>query len=92
MKINSILIRKYGITLDDYEQLLKDQNYRCAICGHHCDKFKNGLGVDHNHKTGETRGLLCVNCNAALGNLKESPRRVLHLLEYMEKWDCWNID
>lgn len=54
---------------DDYERLLAAQGGRCAICGG--TEAKHGestrLHIDHNHETGEVRGLLCNNCNRALG-------------------------
>ena len=64
------LLASYGLTLKDYNKLLKKQKGACAICGkkkaHKKGKF---LHVDHNHKTGKVRGLLCAVCNTALGRL-----------------------
>lgn len=65
---NTTLLRKYGITEEDYQIILKSQNYCCAICkspdpGRADKNFK----VDHNHITKKVRGLLCNNCNAGLG-------------------------
>lgn len=57
------LRRKYGITLAVYNEMLKDQNNNCALCGKHKSKFKKSLAVDHNHKTGKVRGLVCFHCN-----------------------------
>lgn len=63
---------KYGITLQDYQRISKAQNDLCAICGH--PEMSNGvngkirvLSVDHNHKSGKVRGLLCFMCNSTLG-------------------------
>lgn len=53
----------YGITPDDFKKLLAKQKGKCAIC----KKRKQTLHVDHNHKTGKVRGLLCGNCNRGLG-------------------------
>jgi hypothetical protein len=53
--------RKYGITIAQYERLLRKQKYVCAIC--HKPKKKFRLAVDHDHATGKIRGLLCVPCN-----------------------------
>lgn len=55
---------RYGITLDDYNSVLEAQNGRCAICG---ELPSNHLCIDHDHKTGKVRGLLCISCNVALG-------------------------
>lgn len=58
----------YGITLDDYILMLEKQNYKCAICGTNKSGDENNtFWVDHNHKTGKVRGLLCVSCNIILG-------------------------
>ena len=64
---------KYGITLDDYDRMLKSQNNRCAICnststGNRSQKY---LSVDHCHTTGKVRGLLCHGCNAGIGYMKD---------------------
>lgn len=74
---NNALKFYYGITLEDYNQLLKEQNYVCKICGE-IDKNGNDLSVDHNHKTGKIRGLLCMKCNISLGIIevyKKDPNR-----------------
>jgi predicted transcriptional regulator YheO len=74
---NAILKMKYGITQQQYDQILKDQNGVCAIC-HNTEttKHQNGkirsLSVDHDHQTNKVRGLLCYNCNIILGKYKEN--------------------
>jgi hypothetical protein len=57
------LLRKYGITEDQYNNLLKHQKGHCALCPRVVEKSGKRLSVDHNHKTGEIRGLLCYRCN-----------------------------
>ena len=57
----------YGIPFDDYNRMFTEQNGCCAICGKHQSEFSNRLNVDHDHKTGVVRGLLCVACNTRLG-------------------------
>ena len=74
----------YGITIDEYNALLAQQNYRCAICDVHQDSMNKALHVDHCHRTGKVRGLLCVNCNSALGKLKDSVAVVLRAAKYLE--------
>lgn len=69
---NSFLKRNYGITLEEYNGLLKKQNGGCAICG--AKPKTRSLNVDHNHKTMWVRGLLCHLCNRALGQLKADTR------------------
>lgn len=59
------LIRKYGITPEDYDALFVAQDGKCAICLKPPKVFR--LHTDHDHKTGTVRGLLCVSCNTKLG-------------------------
>jgi len=63
--------RKYGITLSDYNKLLKQQNNRCNICSIHESELNTRLCVDHSHVTGTIRGLLCHNCNRGIGLLQD---------------------
>jgi hypothetical protein len=63
----------YGITLEEYNNKLKQQNHKCAICKtDEVDVMKQTLYVDHCHKTNKVRGLLCHPCNVSLGLLKEN--------------------
>lgn len=64
-------IAKYGLTLEDYDKLFKEQNGCCAICETHQSELKHSLSVDHNHETNKIRGLLCNNCNRSIGLLKD---------------------
>jgi len=61
---NSRLKHAYKISIEEYEKKLKEQNYSCAICNRHRDEFKRNLSVDHDHKTGKVRSLLCIICNS----------------------------
>ena len=65
------LKKKFGISLEEYNQMLEKQNHRCAICGRHESEFKRKLDVDHDHETGKNRGLLCNNCNTNLGHYEK---------------------
>ena len=67
---------RYGIVYEDYLSMHREQEYKCKICERHADEFKKGLVVDHNHKTGKVRALLCTNCNSQL-----------HVLENKELYD-----
>lgn len=60
---NAYLKRKYGITLKQYNEKLKAQDSRCELCGRHKSEFTRSLAVDHDHKSGRIRGLLCFTCN-----------------------------
>lgn len=69
-KIRSYALKRlYGITLKDYQDLWDKQGGKCAVCG---KTKKRTLAVDHDHKTGEIRGLLCDYCNRRLGYLGDS--------------------
>lgn len=66
------LKRNYGITPEDYNNMFVLQEGKCAICGIHQSDLNITLHVDHNHFTGEVRGLLCPLCNAGLGAFKDN--------------------
>lgn len=76
------LYYKFGITLDDYERMLKEQSGLCAICNHVSDDGIQ-LCVDHNHKNGEVRGLLCRKCNSGIALLKESRELFESAMKYL---------
>lgn len=57
------LLARFGITGAQYDQLLRQQDLRCGVCKRLSSEFKHRLAVDHDHKTGEIRGLLCIHCN-----------------------------
>ena len=84
------LFLKYGITKTEYLSLIEVQNNKCAICKKPEEnrgrggKIKN-LAVDHCHETGKVRGLLCLNCNTALGSIKENKETLMQMIEYLEK-------
>lgn len=69
----------YGLTLEEYEDMYLAVAGHCQICGRHKDQ----LHVDHNHDTGEVRGLLCNRCNTALGLLQDSPELIARSLQYI---------
>ena len=80
------LRRKFGITIDDYERMLAEQNDGCAICG--ASEPDNGsLHVDHDHDSGVVRGLLCVSCNNALGAFRESHDLFRKASDYLDRDD-----
>ena len=76
-------MKRYGITLDDYNRMFSEQNGCCAICGTH--QLDEVLNLDHNHDTNEVRELLCSDCNWALGHAKEDIRRLQNMIQYLEK-------
>ena len=78
--------RQYNITLNDYDEMRKAQNYCCAICGIHEDlATRSALHVDHDHKTGKVRGLLCLFCNTVLGKVHDSAETLQKMIEYLDE-------
>ena len=76
------LRRKFDLTLDEYEQMLEQQGGGCAICEDPPNE-KISLHIDHDHGTGEIRGLLCVRCNNAIALLRESPDILRRAIRYV---------
>lgn len=87
------LKRDFGITPEDYDRLWESQEGKCANPG--CRKFfpkivdnySKALQVDHCHKTGKIRALLCAGCNVALGRADDNPELLLGLVKYLEVCD-----
>ncbi|MER5933110.1 endonuclease VII domain-containing protein [Streptomyces sp. NPDC002054] len=73
------LKRKYGITEAERDAMVRAQGGLCIIC-----LRAPAAHVDHCHKTGRVRGVLCLNCNTGLGLLKESPDRIRRAIQYLE--------
>ena len=79
------LKRNYGLTFEEFDSMLSKQDNCCAIC-----KGKEPYGrhkrftVDHNHKTGEVRGLLCNRCNTALGLVEDNIHTLKSMIQYLE--------
>jgi hypothetical protein len=73
----------YGISQEQYDEMVARQHGLCALCGH--APTKNALAVDHDHDTGAVRGLLCLQCNTALGKLGDNADAIRRVLDYMER-------
>lgn len=86
---NNQLKWKYGISIEEYEEKLKEQNEVCAICFQQETKIlgntKHSYSVDHNHETGQVRGLLCSSCNRGLGLLKDNKETLQSAISYLNK-------
>lgn len=78
---------KYGITLEEYQTILDSQGGLCRICGCSSDspRVLGSFAVDHDHTTGAIRGLLCNQCNRAIGMLDDSPTLLRKAAGYLEK-------
>lgn len=79
------LVRKYGLTMADFETLLEQQGGVCAICGGGRSGPGKRFHVDHCHVTGQVRGLLCGNCNTAIGLLGDDPERAEKAAAYLRR-------
>ncbi len=78
--------RRYGIEEEAYQQLLQNQNGKCAICNLACVSGRN-LAVDHNHQSGVVRGLLCSNCNTSLGGFQDNKELLYKAIKYLETYE-----
>lgn len=83
-KHNESLVLQHGIGKDEYDKMYFSQSGCCAICGIHQSELKKRLAVDHDHKTGKIRGLLCSNCNCAIGLLHDEPVVIEMALTYLD--------
>jgi len=84
---NTQLKIKFNINIEQYNQLFYLQNHRCAICKDECPTGRQ-LAVDHDHKTGKIRGLLCMECNIGLGKFKDSVDLLSKAISYLNKNNC----
>lgn len=92
--INNNLKRKYGITLDEYNEMLVAQGYVCAVCGETESRIEKrtgrpyALAVDHCHESSKVRGLLCRACNYTIGYFGDNLEGAKRLVEYLEGKIC----
>lgn len=83
----SHLRKKYNISIDEYNQMINDQENKCAICNHELiDSRGFRPHIDHCHKTGKVRGILCGDCNKALGGFKDDIHRIKNAHLYLLKF------
>ncbi len=87
MERRKYLKKAYGITLEQYNEMYAEQGGRCRIClKHEIAKNQYGmkqLSVDHDHKTGKVRALLCLRCNMALGYVDDDPGLLIEAARYL---------
>lgn len=76
------MLKKYGITPEDYENMVKKQGGKCLVCRKGQDKR---LVIDHDHVSGQVRGLLCNNCNAGIGFMQDRPDLLVYAAQYLDK-------
>lgn len=91
LKVRRMNLKKHGLSIDDYQRKAEAQNFLCAACGlPETGRNQHGLvplAVDHDHTTGQIRGLLCMRCNRTLGMLKDSTELIQKLLIYRSNYD-----
>jgi hypothetical protein len=80
----SWLKRHYSISLERFDEMMAAQGGRCAVCGTDDASPHQYLSVDHDHQTGEPRGLLCNRCNVGIGRLGDDPDLIRKALAYLE--------
>lgn len=88
---SSHLLKNFNISLKEFDVICKSQDYKCKICRSSLKKTKTDkLGrkipqayVDHNHKTGAIRGILCMNCNTGLGHFRDSTKLLRSAILYL---------
>lgn len=81
------LKKKYGISLKQYNYMLRRQGNKCAICGKHQKNEIRNFAVDHCHRTGIVRGILCNYCNSRLLKyLGDDIPKAKGLVEYLKRW------
>jgi len=78
-KRDQMLFRNYGITREEYHEMVEAQDNSCAIC----DVQMIQPQVDHCHKTGRVRGLLCKHCNLGLGHFRDDPSTLATAIDYL---------
>lgn len=93
----SYLMKTFGITQAEFEALFAEQGYVCAICGNEPnDRRGFKPHIDHDHVTGEVRGVLCQSCNMGLGNFKDDRALLLAAIDYLDQGSVdlklWQVD
>lgn len=85
LEIEQNLYSRYGISIEEYAYMFYEQEGKCSICKRLHSEFARGLVVDHNHTTGLIRGLLCDNCNRALGFFKDNIDSIVSAISYINQ-------
>lgn len=82
---NNQLKRKFGITIEEFILMKEECGNQCMICGVHINELNKDLHVDHDHTSGNIRGLLCSTCNSGLGMFKDSTELLKNAIEYLNR-------
>jgi 5-methylcytosine-specific restriction endonuclease McrA len=77
--------RSLGVTQEQFDAMAKAQDYKCAVCGTDDPGASRDWQVDHNHATGDIRGLLCMGCNLGLGHFRDNVATLSNAIEYLKR-------
>jgi hypothetical protein len=75
----------YGLSVEEYQQMVEKQNRKCYICGNEADYNGKPLYVDHCHASGQVRKLLCQHCNSGLGMFRDNPELLIKAADYVKE-------
>jgi Recombination endonuclease VII len=78
-------VRRYGLTPLAFAEMLQAQEYKCGCCRDPLPNITKHVHIDHDHKTGRVRGVVCRDCNMALGYGRDDPTRLRMAAEYLER-------
>jgi hypothetical protein len=80
------ILKRYGLTIDQYDQMLAEQNGLCAICHERKGSLiSDRMAVDHDHKTGKVRALLCGQCNTLIGHIDDNIEWLESAIDYLKR-------
>lgn len=85
-KQNSYYKHKYKLSLKDRNDLLKEQNFKCAICNINLNVSGTHTHTDHCHTSGKVRGILCTNCNRGLGHFQDNKEFLMNAIQYLDNF------
>jgi len=81
---DNIMRKQYGISVVEFNFLLKVQGHSCAICNKHITAIRRRMNIDHDHETNKVRGILCTGCNTGLGHLGDNVAGLKKAIAYLE--------
>lgn len=83
--MRAVALKKYGLTIEQFDELIKSQDGKCLICEEVLKVGIGGCAVDHDHTTKRVRGLLCRLCNVGVGHFRDNPAMLRKAAEYLEE-------
>lgn len=75
----------FGITYEEWVKLMESRGWACEICGRETESSGRTLAIDHDHSTGDIRGVLCQRCNCAIGLLSENDETLRSAIDYLNR-------